>query len=804
MLSESNTEPLVIGSRLGHFELVSVLGSGGMGVVYEARDLRLDRRVALKVLRPELFESAEARERMLREAKLSASLTHKNIAVVHEVDEDKGIPFIAMELLEGQSLKERMETSPLPVEEMLLVASQVCDALDAAHRRGIVHRDVKSSNILLTPDGEAKVVDFGLAKSVAPSSFSDEDVTRVREVDVSPTEGKRDEITSRGVVLGTPSYVSPEQAAGRTLDARSDLFSLGVVLYEGVTGELPFKGVTDHAILSAIRHDDPTPVPNRSGIPRDYSKVVERCLRKNPKERYQSASELKQDLTRLREGGRVSRRASRAQVLSAAGVVLAVLALAVGAARYFRAPAAADPPRIERIAVLPFEELSSSPDDLRLGDAVTWELNARLGQLGALKVAPWSIMRKFRDEPVPLEDLVEATGAQAVVEGSVQRIQKDGGEESVRVNARMVDTRSGLQIWSQTQEQSMGDFLSLQASLAQQIAASIHLKLERREEMQISRSRSVPPEAMELYLRGVEAMEDRSRPSLREAVAHFGGALNLAPRFPEALVGLANARLLLTVFWLELPAAEAYAQVMQSTERAREIDPYLAEAWATQAFAKQMLAWDWSGADADYRKALELSPSSAQSHFWYADYLSVVGRYDEAIAHGRIAEDRSPLSPTYSRGVGWCLFFARRYEEAAAQLDKTLRLDPAFVPAKTLLGRVYVMTRDYDRAVAALDAAGEGWLGMRAQAYAAAGRREEAERLLTELLSGSSEVRVSPFDLALIRAALGELDVAFELLEEGFEKRDPTMVNLKSNPLLDPLRSDPRYQSLLRRMGFPS
>jgi len=820
----TRTRPPVLspGQRLGHFEIRRLLGAGGMGVVYEAQDLRLERRVALKVLGPDLFRDDVARQRFIREAQLAASITHPNVATIHEVDEQEGRPFIAMELVPGKTVKTQVHSGPLPIREVLSMGQQVCSALQAAHQLGIIHRDIKSSNIIVTPSGQAKVLDFGLAKafSTAPIDAPSEDSRRGR-VSSSPSslEVEPHGVTSEGAIVGTASYVSPEQASGGPLDARSDIFSLGVVLYEAASGKLPFRGRSDQELLAAIRSEEPTPPRLDRPSLGALSEVIAKCLSKEPEGRYESAADLREELARLQEVS-IRRPAIRKVLQAVTGrrtlwVAAALILAALIGKGFFPTGETIPGPALQSIgtiAVLPFENVSNDPNENYLASAVPLELTSRLGQVGALKVIPWTFIKQLRNDPASLQDIRGMTGADAVVEGSVQLQpdQTDGAGKLVHVKAQLFDTRSGMQIWSEDFERDLGDFMSLQANLAQQIAGQIRVKLERREQIRISSSRQVQAEAMELYLRGREAFEERTQDQLNEAVEYFRLAIQRDAQFAEAYVGLADCLLLLTTYFNALDSPAAYREASEATARALEIDSELAEAWASQAFARYLLTWDWEQAELDFKRALELAPNSAVAHCWYADFLSAMGRHAEAIAESRVAEARAPLSPIMSRDVAWAHFFARQYDETLAQLRKTLAVRPDFVPARSLLGRTYLQMGMYDAAIAELEPLGAAYRGMLGQAYAAAGRIEDAERLLGMLTSGSPRDPttplaggVLPYEVVLLLVSLGETDAAFAWLERAFEERDPTLVSLKTDPMLDSIRPDARFDDLLARMSFP-
>ncbi len=810
-MNETQREPLGPGATLGHFEILDLLGAGGMGTVYKARDSALQRVVALKILPAELFEDEGARARFLREAHLASLLTHPNIATIHEMDEEGGVLFIAMELVPGRNLKQALRAGSLPMNTVLSMGVQVCDALTAAHNLGIVHRDIKSSNIMVTPEGLVKVLDFGLAKALSdPSALAvDVDATPTRSAPRAELRGSSDAsgVTLKGTALGTPAYMSPEQASGLMVDGRSDIFSLGVVLYEAATGELPFRGATDREVLEAVRHGS-APVPRRADepIPDGFLQVLNRCLAKKPEERYQSAREAREQLERVarRVGRKTVPGLSRARLWIASAIAGAAILTLLGY-RFWRRPESAAYPSIRTIGVLPFENVSGNPEENYLAAALPLELTSRLGQVPALKVVPWTFMSRYREKSTSLGQIRQESGADAVLEGAVALVPREpGGPRTlVRIQAQLFDTGTGVLLWSESLERELGSFLRVRGEIAQRIAGLVRVELAQGERLQIASTRDVHPEAMAHYLRGREELEERSEESLRRAVEHFESAVERDPRFAEAYVGLAEAYPLLSAYWGVMSSGRAYELSVQATERALAIDDTIGEAWASQAFAHYALAWDWQKAREGFQRALSLAPHAAEVHHWYADYLSSIGHHEEALVHSRLAESRSPLSSVYGRRVAWALYFARRYNEAIDQLNKILKTHPDFVPAKTLLARALVQRGRYEEAVAELQTVGDTYSAMLAQVHATAGRREEARAVLEKLLAGKTADPVLPFEVALVYAALGEADPAMEWLEKGFQGHDANMVNVKTSPILDSLRGDERFEDLLQRMAFP-
>jgi TolB-like protein/Flp pilus assembly protein TadD len=565
----------------------------------------------------------------------------------------------------------------------------------------------------------------------------------------------------------------------------------------------------------------------RPDLPDRFVQAVERALAPAPADRYESAGEMEAALAAAMgvvplsatpqplAGPAVSDAAARPPVAAFLRRPTAViwgaglLAVALGAAVYWggRAtppePAASLAPvgQIERIAVLPFENVSGDQNEAHLAGGVSLELTARLGQIGAMKVMPWSFMRTFESggrRSIP--DVRRATNADAIVDGSVQVVTGTDAARTVRVNVQVFHAGTGMTLWSRSYDRAIGDFLRLQGDIAQAIAAELRIRLGRREELLLTQAPQADPEAMELYLKGRQAWDERDAEGMRRGLEYFRLASERDPDFAPAYVGIADSYSLLSAYYGEVSGQDALARALDATSRAIDLDPSLADAWTSRGFARFVFAWEWEAARADFAKALEIDPQSTSAHHWYSDYLTALGRHDEAIRESRLAEERAPLSPPLSRQVAWALFYARRYDEAVDQLKKTLALDPDFVPAHTLLGRAYVQRGEYDQAIAELAATGPSYLDVLAQAYAAAGRRADAERTLAEARAAGCP----PYGIALAYAVLGQRDLAFEWLERAYQVRDQGIANLRIEPLLDSLRDDPRFVSLLARLKFPA
>jgi serine/threonine-protein kinase len=796
------------GKRLGHFEIRRVLGVGGMGIVYEAQDVRLQRRVALKVLSPELFRDRVARERFMREAQLAASITHPNVAIVHEVDEEAGTPFIAMEFVPGRTIKAQVRSGPLPFQKVLSVGQQVCSALEAAHDVGIVHRDIKSSNIIVTPSSQVKVLDFGLAKALSTTWLKASSARERAPMVASSPSQEETGVTLQGAILGTPSYVSPEQASGGVMDARSDLFSLGVVLYEAASGRLPFQGSTNEEILESIRSQDPTPLRLDPQVPGGFSRVIARCLTKNPEDRHGSAAQLREELDRLEEEskqrprriGSVRRRAFL--VAGAMVVVLALIgALEFGALRDF-VRTGISPTPIRALAVLPFENLSGDPNQEYFADGMTDELISSLATIEQLRVISRTSVMQYKSVNKPLPEIARELDVGGVVAGSVTR-----AGNRVRIRAQLIQAVTDRHLWSGSYERELDDILALQNGVARAIAREVQATLTEQEDRRLKGSARVNPEAYEAYLKGRYYWNTRTSAGLRKGVGYFERAIEKDPDYAPAYAGLADSYLMMGRYHV-LAKEDAYRRARTAATNALRIDSSLAEAQTSIAAIREDLDWDWVGAEKAYRRALELNRSYAIAHHWYAVLLAGQGRHGEAIAEIERARALDPLSLNVNTEVCGVYFFARQYDRAIRECEKAIQIDEDYALAHYYLGLAYAFMERFDEAIAELQKArslskGEAYtIAGLGHAYARAGDKVKAQTMLSELELMAKTVYVEPTDLAAVHVGLGANDRAIEYLQKGYVQRGEDMAYLKVEPMWDPLRADPRFIDLLGKMGL--
>ncbi len=783
--------------RLGRYRLVERIGAGGMGEVWSAIDTELEREVAIKLLPEHLVDDPERLARFEREAKTVAALDHPNIVTIHSVETHGRQRFFTMELVRGAPLSAVIPGRGMTLERFLDVAIPLADALSAAHEQGVVHRDLKPGNIMVTKDGRVKILDFGVAKlarSTAEGPTCD-----------SPTETMT--LTGTGLVLGTVPYMSPEQVEGKLLDHRSDLFSLGVVLYRMATGRPPFRGDSNPALMSAILRDQPPSVLEaRPDLPGELGRIIGHCLRKDPERRYQTAKGLRNELEELRLGATVERKRGARRLRAALGATL-VLLLGIAAANrnVLREwiGGSGTSPRIESLAILPLSNLSGDPDQEYFADGMTEALITELAQVGELKVISRTSAMQFKGAALPLTEIGRALGVDAVVEGSVLR---EG--DRVRITAQLIDAGSDEHLWADSYQRDLRDVLELQREVARSIAERIHLRLTPEGRARLDRTDTIAPDAYEAYLRGRYFSARMDADAFRTALSHFGRAIERAPHHAAAHAGAATCYHLLAGY-SALPPAQGYERARSLAARALELDDRNAEAHKVLAVVAFEYDWDWQTAERYFRRALELNPNYAIARADYAWSLSYLGRHRAAVDQAQRAADLDPLSLAIGVVVGEALLGAGRVDEAIGKLRGVLEMDPHFVRAHSVLAVAYEKKGMLDEAIAANEKAVElsgGFLNYRARlsrVRALAGEQSEALRLLDELTDRAGREYVSPINFALACIGLGRHDRAIDWLEKAYDERSVYLIVADTSPLFDPLRSEPRFQAILRRMNFP-
>jgi len=779
---------LMIGKTLSYYTILKKIGAGGMGVVYLAQDSRLDRTVALKILPPEVAADPERTARFILEAKTASSLDHANVAHIYEIAEANGIHFIAMQYVEGETLNTQIQDRPLPNSEIIDIAIQIADALDEAHAKGIIHRDIKPANIMVNSRRQVKILDFGLA--------------RIREKKGQQASVK----TEPGTVLGTIQYMSPEQALGKNVDARSDIFSLGVVLYQMATTKTPFPGVTTTEILRALLDHPPDAIARFNySIPGELERIILKCLEKDPDSRYQSARDLLVDLKNLKrdsESGKITGRQTtvpKRRLWNRWNIATAALILAAMVAIFISLRAGRNQ-TIHSLAVLPFLNLSNDPNSESLSDGITDTTINTLSQLPKLKVLARATVFTYKGKEVDPRQAGRDLNVDAVVTGSVFVQGND-----LRVQINLVDAKDGSQVWGDQYNRKIQDIFSVQTEISNRISSELRLQLTGEQKQQMNRQYTENVDAYRLYLTGRYHLNKRTKEDFEKADAAFQQAIAKDPNFALAYAGLADCYALQSN-WGFVPAREGYPKAKAATMKALELDPALAEALVSLASITSAYDWDWQGAERDFVRALQLNPNYATGHHWYSFLLSQVGRHEEALNEIKQAQLLDPLSLIINANVGYTLFVAKKYDEAIEQLDKTLDLDPNFALAYQYLGYVYEQKGMYPKAIESLETAVKlspdnlTFKADLARVYAVSGKTKEAEEILKHLIDLSTQIYVPPFDIAVVYVGFGQKDLALEWLEKAYDQRTDTLTYIRMDPRFDPLRSDPRFQDLLRRL----
>ncbi len=783
----------MIGKILGHYQITQKLGEGGMGVVYKARDTHLDREVALKILPVNIATDEERIRRFSREARTASALSHPNIATIYDVGESDGIRYIAMEYVEGQPLAARVVGKPLRTGEILEVALQIGEALDAAHSKGIVHRDIKPANIMVTTRGQVKVLDFGLARITEP-------IARTDKRDKSTTSS-----TMPGTVLGTIQYMSPEQALGHEIDCRSDIFSFGVTLYEMATGLRPFSGTSANETLDRIIHSQPDAIARFNyDLPAQFEYIIRKCLEKDPGRRYQSTRELMVDLQNLKRdmdsgsaaaSWALSSSSRRLRRLAVPFLMLAALA-GLFVAVYLLAGLVRPP---DTLAVLPFVNVNGDPEAEFASDGLTESLISRLSRLPNLTVIARNTVFHYKGKDVDFQAIGKKFDAQYVLAGRV--MLRDG---RLSVGVELVEVRKNRQIWGEQYDEYVSDLLGIQEQISMETVDRLGLRLTGEQKRQLTKRYTENSEAFQLYLRGRLFLNRRTPDEIKKAVSYFELARVRDPDFALSHAGLADAYNLLADYSY-LPPNDTLPRAKAEALAALSIDDTLAEAHTALGHVR-VYDLEWLEAEREFKRAIELDPSYSTARHWYANCLMVRGKKTEALAQIRRALKVDSLSLNVNQAVGFLLYLAGDYAGAIEQFRKTLELDPEFVPSHFGLGTTYVQTRRYDDAVHEFETAitlsggATDYIAARGRAYALAGRRHEALQTLDSLAKVSGQTYVSPYYIALVYTALGDVDRAFGWLDKACEERSSFLFFLKVEPSFDALRSDPRFQILERRM----
>jgi len=776
----------MIGKTISHYKILEELGRGGMGVVYKAEDTKLRRTVALKFLTPQALGTEDEKARFIHEAQAAAALNHPNICTVYEIDELEGRSFIAMEYIEGRSLRDIIASGPMKLEIAQGIAIQIAGGLHAAHQRQIVHRDIKPANIMITGEGRVKIMDFGLAKSPG-----------------------RTQLTREGTTLGTVAYMSPEQSRGEAVDSRTDIWSLGVMLYEMVTGQAPFRGDYEQAVIYSILHEDPEPVTAlRTGVPVELERIAHKAMAKNASDRYQRADELLVDLrslsaeittTGLAKGPAKKGFTGKHIGFVFGSVVIIVAALVL--ARLYLFPEKSE--AIDSIAVLPLENLSRDPDQEYFVDGMTEALIADLGKTGTIKVISRTSVMRYKDTDKSLPEIANELGVDAIVEGSVMQT---GGR--VRITAQLIEADEDHQIWGEHYERDLQDVLALQRGVARAIASEINITLAPGEKGEKSDARRIDPRAHEAYLKGRYHWNKRTEKDLWKSIEYFEEAIRMDPDYAQAYAGLAEAFTILRN-WGYYSAKEANQKAKEYAHKALSIDNKSAAAYSVLGLESLEYEYNWEAAEEYFKKAISLNPNYATAHHWYANILARWGRHDEAMEQMLRALKLDPLSLVINVALALNYYYVGRYDEAIEQSRKSLELDKNFLAAYFVLYLCYVekgmIQEAYEafRQVMILDEKTSIYVEELDHVCKTSGYEVcNTWWVIKNMDEWSFHDYNYPFYRSMAYARIDNKDKAFEELEKAYEARSPYLISIGVEPALDTLRSDPRFDELLKKVGL--
>jgi eukaryotic-like serine/threonine-protein kinase len=783
----------MIGETISHFRVIEKLGAGGMGVVYKAIDTRLDRPVALKFLPDNLTQDSLALERFRREARSASALNHPGICTIYDIGEQGGRAFIAMEFIDGQTLRSHIHGNPLPVEEMLKLGIQIAEALDAAHSEGIIHRDIKPVNIFVTKRGQAKVLDFGLAKllpkgvAAGGGAFDSE---------------AADSTSVVGIISGTPSYMSPEQVRGDTLDPRTDIFSLGLLLYEMATGRQAFGGATGGVIIEAVLTKFPVSAQSiNPDVPPRLEEIINKALHKDREQRYQHASDIRADLQRLERGPDSAWRAAEFVPTSSTNP-------SPSTARNSTEPTGGQRTgRVSRIidslAVLPFENTSRDPEHEYLSDGIAGSLINTLATVPKLRVMAQSTVFRYKGRGIDAQAVGRELNVRAVLTG---RIMQSGG--SMRIGTELVDVATGSQLWGAQYDRKSGEIFAIQDEISSEISGNLRLKLTRAEKKRLTKRQTRDADAYQLYLKGRHHWNRWTEDGFYKAIEYFQQAAEKDPNYALAYAGVADSYVLLG--WNSyLPPKDAFPNAKTAAMSALRLDPDLSEAHTALAAVLWLHDWQWQEAQKEFERSLALNPGYPTGNHYYAEFLMTMGRHPEAVARMKKSQACDPLSLIISVAIGWAFYMGRQFDDSLEQLRRTVELDANYPITYWILGLLLRKLGRYQEAIT------EGEKGVMlsggsslmraalAQSLATSGEKEKAIQILDDLTKLAKEKYVAAYFFAGIFVGLGEVERAIEYLAKAYEEHSHWLIYLHIDPSIDALRSNPRFQDLLRRIGLP-
>lgn len=793
---------IVIGEKIGHYKILSSIGAGGMGEIYRASDTKLRRDVAIKILPESFVKDASAIERFMREAYAASALNHPNILTIFDIGEHDDTHFIATEFVEGETLRQKILNEKLRLSEILDIAIQTAEALTAAHEAGIIHRDVKPENIMIRRDGYVKVLDFGIAKLSEPVI---DGATQIAEAATLVQS-----ITGKGMILGTAFYMSPEQARGLNVDVRSDVFSLGVMLYEMTARRLPFTGTTLADVIAAILKSEPAPLSEIiATIPPEFERVVHRALQKKRADRYQTMNDFAEDLKQIRQRIAFQTELERIHVSNDVYASNGAMFSLENATQIL--PKNSFPPRktrtrkaIDSLAVLPLVNSRADAETDYLSDGITECIINSLSKLPKLRVVPRSTVFRYKNRQEDLQEIGTELGVRAVFAGRILQIG-----DSVIVNAELVDIANEAQIWGENYRREMTDIFTLLDEIAEDISEKLKLKLSGEDKKQLAKRYTENSEAYQFYLKGrYFVTSKRTEEWIKKGIEYFQKAIDLDPNYALAYSGIAEAYGFLASSTGGWRPHDAYPKAEAAAMKALELDDSLGEAHCSLGFSRLLYDWNFAEAEREFEKAIKLSPNYPNSHDGYGFYLKAVGRHTEAIEKCRAAQKLDPLSPFSHISLGYAYYFARDYEKAIEECRKALEMDKNSTFAHRNLGLAYLQQGKLEKAIEALDnavkfsqcgLAFESYLGF---AYAVAGKREEALDVLTSLKDMDKEQYVPAYNFAMIYAGLGDFDKSFEWFEQARKERSGFLPFLKVEPVVDCLRGDSRFDELLGKIGL--